>query len=118
MSTRLSRPSVRQCGARAWFVATVALVAGLGAGAPAGAAVTYPSSTATRGLSSSGVVKPSATPGAAAAGGCAGTAYVTNEDGTVSVITTATGAVSAPVTVSKAPVGVAICPARSAHRRR
>ena len=33
-------------------------------------------------------------------GGCTGTAYVTNERrGTVSVITTATGAVSAPITV-------------------
>ena len=46
-------------------------------------------------------------------------AYVTNcGDGTVSVITTATGAVSAPITVGKGPDGVAICPARSAHRRR
>ena len=42
--------------------------------------------------------------------------YVTNYvDGTVSVITTATGAVSAPITVGKGPSGVAICPARSAH---
>jgi YVTN family beta-propeller protein len=31
-------------------------------------------------------------------------------DGTVSVITTATGAVSAPITVGKAPGGVAITP--------
>ena len=63
-------------------------------------------------LSGSGIlVATSATPGAAAAGGCAGTAYVTNElDGTVSVITTATGAVSAPITVGKVPVGVAITP--------
>ena len=54
-------------------------------------------------LSGSGVlVATSAAPGAAAAGGCAGTAYVTNEhDGTVSVITTATGAVSAPITVGR-----------------
>ena len=38
-------------------------------------------------------------------------AYVTNViDGTVSVITTATGVVSAPITVGKAPVGVAITP--------
>ena len=38
-------------------------------------------------------------------------AYVTNDgDGTVSVITTATGAVSAPITVGKSPVGVAITP--------
>jgi YVTN family beta-propeller protein len=45
-------------------------------------------------------------------------AYVTNYgDTTVSVITTATGAVSAPITVGKIPTGVAICPARSAHRR-
>ena len=52
-------------------------------------------------LSGSGVlVATSAAPGAAAAAGCAGTAYVTNEqDGTVSVITTATGAVSATITV-------------------
>ena len=38
-------------------------------------------------------------------------AYVTNDgDGTVSVITTATGAVSAPITVGKRPGGVAITP--------
>ena len=38
-------------------------------------------------------------------------AYVTNNgDGTVSVITTATGAVSAPITVGNAPAGVAITP--------
>jgi YVTN family beta-propeller protein len=37
--------------------------------------------------------------------------------GTVSVITTATGVVSAPITVGKRPEVVAICPARSAHRR-
>ncbi len=107
-------------------------------------------------LSGSGIlVATSATPGAAAAGGCAGTAYVTNYagrhgvgdhhgdgcgvgphhrqqgsgcgvvaitpdgkhayvtnlvDGTVSVITTATGAVSAPITVGKGPIGVAITP--------
>ena len=63
-------------------------------------------------LSGSGIlVATSATPGAAAAGGCAGTAYVTNEQGgTVSVITTATGAVSAPITVGKGPAGVAITP--------
>ena len=53
----------------------------------------------------------SAAPGAAAAGGCAGKAYVTNEQaGTVSVITTATGAVSATITVGKGPAGVAITP--------
>jgi YVTN family beta-propeller protein len=39
-------------------------------------------------------------------------AYVTNfGDDTVSVITMATGAVSAPITVGKAAAGVAICPA-------
>ena len=39
-------------------------------------------------------------------------AYVTNAvDGTVSVITTATGAVSAPITVGNDPIKVAICPA-------
>ena len=37
-------------------------------------------------------------------------AYVTNGEGTVSVITTATGAVSAPITVGKFPIGVAITP--------
>ena len=39
-------------------------------------------------------------------------AYVANGtgDGTVSVITTATGAVSAPITVGNAPIGVAITP--------
>ena len=38
-------------------------------------------------------------------------AYVTNYgDGTVSVITTATGAVSAPITVGNDPAGVAITP--------
>ena len=49
-------------------------------------------------LSGSGIlVATSATPGAAVAGGCAGTAYVLNQvDGTVSVINTATGAVSPP----------------------
>jgi YVTN family beta-propeller protein len=46
-------------------------------------------------------------------------AYVTNSgDNTVSVITTATGAVSAPITVGTRPDGVAICPKRSAHRSR
>ena len=34
-------------------------------------------------------------------------------DGTVSVITTATGAVSAPMTVGTGPIRVAICPSRS-----
>ena len=63
-------------------------------------------------LSGSGIlVATSATPGAAAAGGCAGTAYVTNEqDGTVSVITTATGVVSATLTVGTGPARVAITP--------
>ena len=70
-------------------------------------------------LSGSGIlVATSATPGAAATGGCAGTAYVLNQvDGTVSVITTATGAVSPPITVGKLPEGVAICPARIGHGR-
>jgi YVTN family beta-propeller protein len=63
-------------------------------------------------LSGSGIlVATSATPGAAAAGGCAGTAYVTNAlDGTVSVISTATGAVSPPITVGNMPNQVAITP--------
>ena len=64
-------------------------------------------------LSGSGVL--AATPsaaGAAVAAGCAGKAYVPNNiDGTVSVITTATGEVSAsPITVGKNPTGVAITP--------
>ena len=52
-------------------------------------------------LSASGVlVARSAASTAAAAAGCAGKAYVNNNvDGTVSVITTATGAVSPPITV-------------------
>ena len=56
-------------------------------------------------LSGSGIlVATSAMPAAAAASGCAGSAYVTNIlGGTVSVINTATGAVSAPITVSKNP---------------
>ena len=61
-------------------------------------------------LSGSGVLAAtSASAGAAAAGstpagGCAGKAYVPNNiDGTVSVITTATGAASAPIPVGKAP---------------
>ena len=56
-------------------------------------------------LSGSGIlVATSATSGAAAAGGCPGTAYVPNlVDGTVSVITTETGAVSGPITFSKGP---------------
>jgi YVTN family beta-propeller protein len=36
----------------------------------------------------------------------------------VSVIDTATGAVSAPITVGTGPGQVAVCPARIAHRRR
>jgi YVTN family beta-propeller protein len=44
-------------------------------------------------------------------------AYVTNsDDGTVSVITTATGAVSATITVGKGPGQVAICPASTLPR--
>jgi YVTN family beta-propeller protein len=65
------------------------------------------------------VEAPAGTLPSTASGGCAGKAYVTNEgDGTVSVITTATGAVSAPITIGKAPPpggsggvgGVAITP--------
>ena len=49
---------------------------------------------------------PTSAPAAGAAVGCAGKAYVTNNgDGTVSVITTATGAVSAPITVGNSPIG-------------
>src|SRR5437764_1375031 len=61
-------------------------------------------------LSGSGIlVATSATPGAAASGGCAGTAYVLNKrDGTVSVINTATSVVSTPVTVGNHPSKVAI----------
>jgi YVTN family beta-propeller protein len=43
---------------------------------------------------------------------------ITNGAGTVSVITTATGVVSAPITVGNGPINVAICPARSAPKRR
>jgi YVTN family beta-propeller protein len=57
------------------------------------------------------VQTPAGAPTAGAAGGCAGKAYVTNVgDGTVSVITTATGAVSAPITVGKSFGWVAITP--------
>ena len=54
---------------------------------------------------------PSATEPASTSRGCAGKAYVTNyDDGTVSVITTATGAVSAPIKVGTKPDGVVITP--------
>src|ERR1700750_1863498 len=57
------------------------------------------------------VQSPAVPPTAAVVGGCAGQVYVTNQgDGTVSVITTATGAVSAPITVGKSPGDVAITP--------
>ena len=63
-------------------------------------------------LSGSGVlVATSGIAPAGAAGGCAGKAYVANfGDGTVSVITTATGAVSAPITVGTNPDGVKVTP--------
>ena len=63
-------------------------------------------------LSGSGILFAiSAAPGAAAAGGCTGTAYVLNQvDGTVSVINTATGAVSTPITVGILANTVAITP--------
>ena len=63
-------------------------------------------------LSGSGIlVATSAAPGAAATGGCAGTAYVLNQvDGTVSVINTATGALSPPIAVGILPSTVAITP--------
>ena len=55
---------------------------------------------------------PAVTPPSTAYGGCTGKAYVANENaGTVSVITTATGAVSPPITVGTNPIVVAICPA-------
>jgi YVTN family beta-propeller protein len=61
---------------------------------------------------------PPTAPATGTTGGCAGQAYVANRtDGTVSVITTATGAVSAPIKVGTAPIGVAICPAPSAKKR-
>ena len=56
------------------------------------------------------VQTPAGVPAAAAAGGCPGKVYVTNGNGTVSVITTATGAVSARITVPFALSGVAITP--------
>ena len=43
---------------------------------------------------------------------------VSNGAGTVSVITTATGAVSPPITVGNGPIFMAICPARGTHNRR
>jgi YVTN family beta-propeller protein len=49
-------------------------------------------------------------PVAGAARGCAGKAYVTSGDGTVSVITTATGVVAARITVGGTPGAVAITP--------
>ena len=53
--------------------------------------------------------------GLAAAGGCAGTAYVTNYHGTVSVINAATRAASTTIPVGKfRPAGVAIDPNRPA----
>jgi len=52
------------------------------------------------------VLAATSAPGAAAAGGCAGTAYVTNEQ---------EGTVSATLTAGKGAAAVAICPARSAH---
>jgi YVTN family beta-propeller protein len=56
------------------------------------------------------LVATSAAP-ADAAGECAGMAYVANSgDNTVSVITTATGVVSAPIHVGKGPDGVAVTP--------
>ena len=62
-------------------------------------------------LSGSGVLVATSAAPAAAVEGCAGKAYVNNNaDGTVSVITTATGAVSPPITVPSRPVGVAITP--------
>src|SRR5689334_13756182 len=57
------------------------------------------------------VEAPAGTTPSTVSGGCTGTAYVTDEQaGAVSVITTATGAVSAPITVGGAPYGVAITP--------
>ena len=55
---------------------------------------------------------PTTAAGAGTAGGCAGKAYVINQDdATVSVITTATGAVSPPITTGlNNPGGVAITP--------
>ena len=47
---------------------------------------------------------------AAGAEGCAGKVFVTNSDGTVSVITTATGAVAAPVSTATARGGVGLTP--------
>ena len=54
---------------------------------------------------------PTGLPAAGAAGGCAGKAYVNNSrDGTVSVITTATGAVSGTIALGATPIGPAITP--------
>src|SRR5947209_1568291 len=61
--------------------------------------------------SRSSVIAPAGRRGAGEAGRCVGTAYVPNAgDGTVSVITTASGLVSAPITVGKHPGAVAFTP--------
>lgn len=68
-------------------------------------------------LSGSGVLI-ATTNAAGAAEGCAGRVYVANfNDGTASVIETATGEVSDTITVGKKPIGVAICPERNARKR-
>ena len=60
---------------------------------------------------SQSVQSPAGQPRVGAVGGCAGKAYVANSgDGTVSVITTATGVVSATITVGSTPRVVAITP--------
>ncbi len=57
------------------------------------------------------VKTPAVPPTAAVTKACAGKAYVNNQgDNTVSVITTATGAVSAPITVGANPGGLAVTP--------
>ena len=72
-------------------------------------------------LSGAGVLAADSTSAGAAATtgvGCAGKAYVTNNvDGTVSVITTATGAVSAPITVGQQPIAVTLCPTAAKRRK-
>ena len=53
---------------------------------------------------------PTVPPTAHLPGACAGKAYVKNQGDTVSVITLATGAVSAPITVGGSPGGLAVTP--------
>ena len=101
--TRAAEPAAQRVARRAPVIAVVAacLVIALAIGA----ALLF-----SAGNDPSSVQTPTVPP-VAAVGGCAGKAYVNNNiDGTVSMITTATGVVSAPITVGTRPTGVAIAP--------